>query len=174
MDKSSGHSLDVATPRTPIRGQFGKRPISIVSIQDSRGNCRMDDAEITRRVMLNVMGRVEVFHADEYHADIRWFRVLAPRGRQKESHICYNNRSQVVSLFAPLTNDGDACAVLDKMVEHGWDISIVHTADYDESLRWCVEFGHLRKSEWSGSKGGNRNRAICIAALKSVEAWATP
>lgn len=68
-------------------------------------------------------------------------------------------------IFEPLTDDADACAVLDKMAADGWRVTLDKLPDAD----WFCRFrrGYLEERAVEDC----RRLAICVAALKAVGEW---
>lgn len=116
----------------------------------------MTDDEIIRLVGEHIMGWAWMNSAD-FHAPKTWYA----RGANLDS-----------ADFNPLTDDADACDVLDEMAELGYRVSLtlgnLFTPD-----KWTCLF--TRKQVWERPDESHaetdRRRAICIAALKAVGAW---
>ncbi len=115
----------------------------------------MTDEQITRALAEKVMGWK--VGEDGSFSNMGW----------DEIHFAFN--------WNPLTDDAAACAVLDKVGEDGWHVCLTYGWEDREADRWHCSF----EREYPMWKYGEcyddcRRRAICIAALKAIEAWEDP
>lgn len=123
----------------------------------------MTDEEITIAVAENVMGlKLGPLHGE------KGFIVNGGRVCLHPNPIPGNT---VAVEFAPLTDDADSCAVLDKMVEKKWCYELTfdddgHCCTFDNQT---IRGGVLYVPMVLGIEDfcESRNRAICLAALRA-------